>query len=204
MMKWRETVSKSTPSHDNDEWTVMDLRMNQVEEKREDPDLISELPELEEEVGDLQRQGQVQGWTKQTTAGQNLLENEELETFQQATQQERTEQDPSSSKRELADLRPAQRKYTISLESIEEREEDLEIDPSEEVVVTRKCNDGGFLPDLRNGLTNEARGVELTEPDLAFRTAVFQEFWGNVIRTLGFSAFQLSDDRREFCRGKGC
>lgn len=33
---------------------------------------------------------------------------------------------------------------------------------------------------------------------------MFQEFWGNVIWTLGFSAFQLSDDRREFCRGKGC
>ncbi|XP_032902246.1 golgin subfamily B member 1-like [Amblyraja radiata] len=48
LMKWRETVSKSTTSHDNDEWTVMDLRMNQVEEKRE------ELPELEEEVGELQ------------------------------------------------------------------------------------------------------------------------------------------------------
>ncbi|XP_055509982.1 tropomyosin-like isoform X2 [Leucoraja erinacea] len=129
LVKWRETVSKSTLSHDNNEWIAMYLRVNQVEEKRE------ELPELEEEVRDLQRPGQVQGWTKQTTAGQNLMENEELE----ATQQERTEQDPSSSKRELPELRPAPRKYSISLESIEECEEDLEIDPSEEVVVVRKA-----------------------------------------------------------------
>ncbi|XP_055517846.1 golgin subfamily A member 2-like isoform X3 [Leucoraja erinacea] len=131
LVKWQEMVSKSTPSHAD--WRIaMHLRVNQVEEKRED--LISELPELEEEVGDLQRQGQLQGWTKQTTAGQSLMENEELE----ATQQERTEQDPSSSKRELAELRPARRKYTTSLDSIEQCEAALEIDPSEEVVVTRK------------------------------------------------------------------
>ncbi|XP_055517845.1 glutamic acid-rich protein-like isoform X2 [Leucoraja erinacea] len=127
LVKWQEMVSKSTPSHAD--WRIaMHLRVNQVEEKRE------ELPELEEEVGDLQRQGQLQGWTKQTTAGQSLMENEELE----ATQQERTEQDPSSSKRELAELRPARRKYTTSLDSIEQCEAALEIDPSEEVVVTRK------------------------------------------------------------------
>ncbi|XP_055518104.1 tropomyosin-like isoform X2 [Leucoraja erinacea] len=129
LVKWRETVSKSTLSHDNNESIPMYLRVNQVEEKRE------ELPELEEEVRDLQRPGQVQGWTKQTTAGQNLMENEELE----ATQQERTEEDPSSSKTELPDLRPAPRKYSISLASFEECEEDLEIDPSEEVVVVRKA-----------------------------------------------------------------
>ncbi|XP_032876307.1 golgin subfamily B member 1-like [Amblyraja radiata] len=71
LMKWRETDYKPTPSYDNDERTVMELKMNQVEENRED--LISELPELEEEVGDLQRQGQGQGWTKQTTAGQKFM-----------------------------------------------------------------------------------------------------------------------------------
>ncbi|XP_032876324.1 golgin subfamily B member 1-like [Amblyraja radiata] len=71
LVKWQETDYKPTPSYDNDERTVMELKMNQVEEKRED--LISELPELEEEVGDLQRQGQGQGWTKQTTAGQKFM-----------------------------------------------------------------------------------------------------------------------------------
>ncbi|XP_032872943.1 myosin heavy chain, clone 203-like [Amblyraja radiata] len=71
LVKWQETDYKPTPSHDNNKWTVMELKMNQVEEKKED--LISELQELEEEVGDLQIQGQGQGWTKQTTAGQTLM-----------------------------------------------------------------------------------------------------------------------------------
>lgn len=100
-MKWQEMVSKSTPSHAD--WRIaMHLRVNQVEEKREV--LTSELPELEEEVRDLQRPGQVQGWTKQTTAGQKLMEKEELETLQQSTQHELREQDPSC-KNELAELR---------------------------------------------------------------------------------------------------
>ncbi|XP_032872810.1 interaptin-like [Amblyraja radiata] len=143
LMKWRETVYKPTPSHDIDERNVMELRMRQLEEERED--LISELQELEEELGELQRRGQDQGWTKQTTAGQKLMEKEELETLQQTTQQERREQDPSSCKNELAELRhgpllvrPAPREQTIEVESIEECEEALEIDPSEQVVVARK------------------------------------------------------------------
>ncbi|XP_032872867.1 interaptin-like, partial [Amblyraja radiata] len=70
LMKWRETVYQPTPSHDIDERNVMELRMRQLEEERED--LISELQELEEELGELQRRGQDQGWTKQTTAGQKL------------------------------------------------------------------------------------------------------------------------------------
>ncbi|XP_032891412.1 uncharacterized protein LOC116982236 isoform X1 [Amblyraja radiata] len=122
----------------------MELRMRQLEEERED--LISELQELEEEQGDLQRRGQDQGWTKQTTAGQKLREKEELETLQQTTQQERREQDPSSCENELAELRhgpllvrPAPREQTIEVESIEECEEALEIDPSEQVVVARKA-----------------------------------------------------------------
>ncbi|XP_055486268.1 golgin subfamily A member 6-like protein 2 [Leucoraja erinacea] len=102
LVKWQETDYKPTTSHDNNEWTVMELKMNQVEEKKED--LISELQELEEEVGDLQIQGQGQGWTTQATAGQKLMEKEELESMQQSTQQERREQDPSC-KNELAELR---------------------------------------------------------------------------------------------------
>ncbi|XP_032891465.1 putative mediator of RNA polymerase II transcription subunit 26 [Amblyraja radiata] len=144
LMKWRETVYQSTPSHDIDERNVMELRMRQLEEERED--LISELQELEEELGELQRRGQDQGWTKQTTAGQKRMEKEELETLQQTTQQERREQDPSSCKNELAELRhgpllvrPAPREQTIEVESIEECEEALEIDPSEQVVVARKA-----------------------------------------------------------------
>ncbi|XP_055505264.1 golgin subfamily A member 6-like protein 6 [Leucoraja erinacea] len=48
LMKWREMDNKPTPRNDNDGWTVMELKMNQVEEERED--LISELQELKEEV----------------------------------------------------------------------------------------------------------------------------------------------------------
>ncbi|XP_032891413.1 uncharacterized protein LOC116982236 isoform X2 [Amblyraja radiata] len=76
----------------------------------------------------------------------NVQEKEELETLQQTTQQERREQDPSSCENELAELRhgpllvrPAPREQTIEVESIEECEEALEIDPSEQVVVARKA-----------------------------------------------------------------
>ncbi|XP_055505191.1 LOW QUALITY PROTEIN: golgin subfamily B member 1-like [Leucoraja erinacea] len=87
LIKWPEMVSKPTPSHDNDERTVMELRMTQLEEEREA--LVSELQELEEELGDLQRRGQDQGWTKQTSDGQKLrdiiiYENEEKEHFEKS------------------------------------------------------------------------------------------------------------------------
>ncbi|XP_055512041.1 golgin subfamily A member 6A-like [Leucoraja erinacea] len=98
------------------------------------------LEQYEEQQHEMQEQ------LEQVTKGATSQEKEELETLQQATQQERTEQDPSSCKNELAELRhgplrvrPARRKYTISLESIEECEEALEIDPSEQVVVARKA-----------------------------------------------------------------
>ncbi|XP_032894631.1 golgin subfamily B member 1-like isoform X3 [Amblyraja radiata] len=87
LIKWPEMVSKPTPSHDNDERTVMELRMTQLEEEREA--LVSELQELEEELGDLQRRGQDQGWTKQTSDGQKLrdiiiYENEDKKHFEKS------------------------------------------------------------------------------------------------------------------------
>lgn len=71
----------------------------------------------------------------------NVQEKEELKILPEETQQERREQDPSSCKNELAELRhvrPAPRKQKIGNETHKEHEEAFENDSIEKVVVARK------------------------------------------------------------------
>ncbi|XP_055486316.1 golgin subfamily A member 6-like protein 26, partial [Leucoraja erinacea] len=94
------------------------------------------LEQYEEQQHEMQEQ------LEQVTKGATSQEKEELEILPEATQQERREQDPSSCKNELAELRhvrPAPRKQTIDNETHEEYEEAFENDSIEKVVVARKA-----------------------------------------------------------------
>jgi len=60
--------------------------------------------------------------------------------------------------------------------------------------------DSCLSPDLRDGDTIEATGIELTQPRQATATEVFKELWWDVIRSLSFLALEQFDGMGQYLR----